>query len=81
LPDIDASELIGNEYVAPANEMELELAATWKEILKVDQVGVTDNFFELGGHSLNAIQLTSRLHKRLNVKIDIGTIFSNPTIR
>ena len=81
LPGIDASELVRNEYAAPENEMELSLAAIWKEILMVNKVGVTDNFFELGGHSLNAIQLTSRLHKRLNIKIDIGTIFSNPTIR
>ena len=81
LPGIDASDLVGNEYVAPENEFELSLAAIWKEILMVDKVGVTDNFFELGGHSLNAIQLTSRLHKLLNIKIDIGIIFSNPTIR
>jgi hypothetical protein len=43
-------------------------------------VGINDNFFELGGHSLHAIQLTTRLHKLLNIKTGIGTIFNNPTI-
>ncbi len=81
LPDPDAGELVSNEYLAPANDIEFKLAAAWKDILKVDRVGVNDNFFELGGHSLNAIRLTSRIHKLLNVKIDISTIFSNPTIR
>jgi len=81
LPDPDASELLSNEYLAPANEIEFTLAAAWKDMLKVDRVGVNDNFFELGGHSLNAIRLTSRLHKLLNIKIDISAIFSNPTIR
>ena len=81
LPDPDAGALMSNEYEAPGNEMEFQIAALWKEIQKVERAGVNDNFFELGGHSLNAIQLTSRLHKLLNIKTDIGTIFSNPTIR
>ncbi|MEO6870151.1 MAG: HAD-IIIC family phosphatase, partial [Ginsengibacter sp.] len=31
--------------------------------------------------SLNAMQLTSRLHKLLNIKIDIGKIFANPSVK
>jgi len=80
LPNPDADDM-RNEYQAPANEMEYQLTLLWKELLKADKIGVNDNFFELGGHSLNAIQLTSRMHKLLNIKTDIGTIFSNPTIR
>lgn len=81
LPETDSSDLIKTEYAAPENELEAKLSEMWKDILKEERAGVNDNFFELGGHSLNAIQLSSRLHKELNIKTDISTIFSNPTIR
>jgi amino acid adenylation domain-containing protein/FkbH-like protein len=77
----DAINITSNEYEAPRNEMEFKIAEIWKEILNPERVGVNDNFFELGGHSMNAVQLTMRLHKLLNIKTDIGTIFSNPTVR
>ena len=80
LPEPDAAENISTEYAAPESEFEIKLAGLWKEILKTDKAGINDNFFELGGHSLNAIQLVTGIHKTLNIKTDIGTIFSNPTI-
>ncbi|MBC7888347.1 MAG: amino acid adenylation domain-containing protein [Ferruginibacter sp.] len=81
LPNPVAGDILSNAYEAPANEIEFQMAAIWKEILKLDRVGVNDNFFELGGHSLNAIQFAARLHKLLNIKIDIGAIFYHPTVR
>lgn len=79
-PVPDAEELVTTEYVAPVTELEQKLSELWREILKTDKIGINDNFFELGGHSLNAIQLTTAIHKQLNIKTDIGMIFSNPTI-
>ncbi|MEO8567729.1 MAG: amino acid adenylation domain-containing protein [Ginsengibacter sp.] len=81
LPEPGVNDIIKNPYEEPATEMEMKLALIWEEILGVDKIGMHDNFFELGGHSLNAMQLTSRLHKIFNIKIDIGKIFSNPTIK
>ena len=49
-------------------------------MLEIERVGIHDNFFDLGGHSLKAIQLISRLQKRLHVKTDIAKILANPTI-
>ncbi|MBK8552369.1 MAG: amino acid adenylation domain-containing protein [Ignavibacteria bacterium] len=80
IPDPVASDLVKTEYAAPNNELEIRLSEIWKEILKAERVGINDNFFELGGHSLNAIQLSSRLHTELNIKTNISTIFSNPTV-
>ncbi|MEO6546899.1 MAG: amino acid adenylation domain-containing protein [Ferruginibacter sp.] len=77
----DAEGILSSEYEAPSNELESEIASIWKEILNLERVGANDNFFELGGHSLNAMQVASRLHKMLSIKTDIGTIFSNPTVR
>jgi len=81
LPEPDSLTLISNTYEAPGNEFEAKLVLIWEKILKLDKVGVNDNFFELGGHSLNAIQLTSRLHKLLNIKTDISMIFKYPSIK
>ncbi|MEO6220987.1 MAG: amino acid adenylation domain-containing protein, partial [Ginsengibacter sp.] len=81
LPDPDVDELMGNMYELPGTDMEKQLVHIWKKLLSVERVGINDNFFELGGHSLSAMQLSSRLHKLLNIKIDIGKIFANPTIK
>jgi thioesterase domain-containing protein/acyl carrier protein len=80
LPDPDASFMLGNEYVAPRNEMEEKLAAIWKKLLNVEKVGVHDNFFELGGHSLMAIRIISTIKKELQVEIAINNLFIYPTI-
>ena len=80
LPEPEVSMVVGTEYEAPRNEVEEKLANIWCEVLGVEKVGIYDNFFELGGHSLKAIQLTSLLHKRLNIKIGLQEIFNLPTV-
>jgi amino acid adenylation domain-containing protein/FkbH-like protein len=80
-PDPEVTELIKTEYIAAESETEIKLTGLWKEILNIEKIGVNDNFFELGGHSLIAIRLSAKINKLFNVNTDIGTIFSNPTIR
>ena len=59
LPEIEA--VITKEYVAPRNETEEAVCSAFREILNVDQVGITDGFFELGGDSIKAIRIISKL--------------------
>ena len=40
--------LMGEEYVAPRNGIEQQLADIWCDVLKLEQVGIHDNFFHLG---------------------------------
>ncbi|MEO1049776.1 MAG: amino acid adenylation domain-containing protein [Bacteroidota bacterium] len=68
------------EIVAPSTETEQKLAEIWQVILSVDEVGIHDNFFMIGGHSLKATQVVSRIHKAMNVDIDVKAMFSHPTI-
>ena len=81
LPDPDMS-LMGEEYVAPRNEIEKKLAEIWSDVLKIDKdkVGIHDNFFHLGGHSLLAIQLVARIHAKLNCEISIKQLFDKPKL-
>lgn len=80
LPDPRTAIKTTNTFAEPRTAYEVKMAGIWKEILRVDQIGILDNFFDLGGHSLKAIQLSSEIHKHFNIKIDIRKIFTNPTI-
>ncbi|QDI30416.1 amino acid adenylation domain-containing protein [Serratia marcescens] len=66
-------------YEAPQGEHETLLAAIWRELLNVEQVGRHDNFFELGGHSLLAVRLTNRL-QQVEWQLPLQTLFANPTL-
>lgn len=67
-------------YVAPRNDIEHELCLIWKEILKVERVGIHDNFFKLGGHSLLATQVVSRIRYRYGIDLPLREIFEQPNI-
>jgi phthiocerol/phenolphthiocerol synthesis type-I polyketide synthase E len=69
-----------NEYVAPDNEIERNIAEIWQELLGIEQIGTHDSFFDLGGHSLLATRLSSRLHDTFDVQLELRTFFERPTI-
>ena len=79
LPDYAALQSQA-EFVAPRNDEEKMLADVFREILRIDQVGVYDNFFELGGHSLLATQLTSRIRDVFHIELPLRDLFESPTI-
>ena len=64
----------------PRTSVERELAEIWKDILKLDRVGIEDNFFELGGHSLLATRLVSRIAESFSVRLPLRRIFEDPTL-
>lgn len=81
LPLPELSENSTREFVAPATQVEKELVVIWQQVLGLENISTNDNFFELGGHSIKAIQVLSRLHKSLNIKIDFSQFAMHPTIR
>jgi natural product biosynthesis luciferase-like monooxygenase protein len=68
-------------YVPPAGDTEQQIAAVWKEVLNLPQVGTRDNFFDLGGHSLLAVQVHRKLRDALQRDLSITDIFRFPTIQ
>ena len=80
LPDPEISDMSKAEYVAPRNDMEVQLAAIWEELLGIKGISIHDNFFALGGHSIMAIQLISRINVMLDISLNVSVIFENPTI-
>ncbi len=71
---------LDNAYVAPRNEIEINLADIWQQLLGINRVGIHDNFFELGGDSLFATQLVSQLCKTFQVELSYKGFFNSPTI-
>ncbi len=67
-------------FVAPRNELELQLTKIWERVLGVQSIGIRDNFFELGGHSLLAVKIFNEIEKTLNKNILLSTLFHAQTI-
>lgn len=69
-------------YIAPASDIEGQIAAIWARILGVSKVGGKDNFFALGGHSLLAVQAHREIRDSLGAaKLSITDIFRFPTLQ
>ena len=75
-----AGRQTGLEYLAPRSQLEEMIAGVWRELLKVEKVGVHDNFFDLGGHSLLLVQVHGRLEQLLRRELRVVELFQYPTI-
>ena len=80
LPHPEPKIEVGVGCVEPRNPIELRIAEIWKEILKVDTVGIHDNFFNLGGHSLLATQLILRVREAFHLNIPLSMVLDFPTV-
>ncbi|MBF2063676.1 MAG: amino acid adenylation domain-containing protein [Calothrix sp. C42_A2020_038] len=66
-------------FVAPRTPREETLAAIWKDVLKLKQIGIHDNFFELGGDSIISIQIIARANQ-VGLKLTPKQLFQHQTI-
>jgi amino acid adenylation domain-containing protein/thioester reductase-like protein len=78
LPIPDSNVASEVEYVPPRNNVEEKLVELWKQVLRVEKIGINDNFFALGGDSLKAIEIISKLIIDFDVKTN--DIFRYQTI-
>jgi aspartate racemase len=67
-------------FVAPRNELELQLTQIWEKVLGVHPISVKDNFFDLGGHSMLAARLFAQIEKKLGRNLRLANLFQAPTI-
>jgi amino acid adenylation domain-containing protein len=64
---------------APRTVTERRLAKIWKQVLRVDRVGIDDNFFDLGGDSILSIQVITRSNQA-GLNLSLKQIFQYQTI-
>ncbi len=67
-------------HVGPRTAIEESLAATFREVLQVQHLGVLDNFFSLGGDSLSGSRVIVRINEDHGVKLPATALFLHPTI-
>jgi acyl carrier protein len=80
VPDGSRPEL-EKAYMPPRTRVEQTLVEIWREILKLERVGIHDNFFDLGGHSLLATKIISRVRDALKIDLPLRILFETPTIQ
>lgn len=66
-------------YAPPRTAVEERLAAVWRDVLGLKQVGVHDNFFALGGDSILTIQIVARAAKA-GLHLSPQQLFQHQTI-
>ncbi len=71
---------LAQEFVAPTNTIEEQLAQAWRQILQVEPIGIHDNFFDLGGHSLLTVSLLAQIRETFQVDLPLLCLFKTPTI-
>ncbi len=80
LPDPDrAATSIGSEVVAPRTPTEDQVAAVWRTVLGLADLGVDDDFFDLGGDSLSAVALVGDL-RDAGLDVAVEDVFAHPTV-
>jgi amino acid adenylation domain-containing protein len=57
------------------------IAAIWRQVLQVPEIGVEDNFFDLGGHSLLLTEVKKGLRESFGASIELMDLFQYPTVR
>lgn len=67
-------------FVAPRTPLEEFLAGLWRDVLRLDRVGVDDHFFELGGSSIQGAVLINRIQETLGAPVYVIALFDSPTV-
>ncbi len=81
LPEPQEPALVKKVIAQPVTATEKLVAGIWQECMGAQQFGIDDNFFALGGHSLMAVQILSKLGKKLGKNFQLAVLFKYPDIR
>src|SRR5262249_43043092 len=81
LPEPDRKRFeTASSYVAPESDLERVIAEMWKDLLRLDRVGIHDNFFDLGANSLLMLQAPMLLREALRRPVSLVDLFRFPTV-
>src|SRR6185295_15312152 len=69
----------GERSAPPSSARERRLAALWRDLLGVAEVGTDQSFFALGGDSILGLQLVARARQQ-GLELTLRQIFEHPTL-
>jgi hypothetical protein len=83
LPRPASADLLRGDvpYVAPLTQAEEDIAAIWRSVLGLADIGVEENFFDAGGDSLLLMHVTTRLRAKFGEALGQVDMFAYPTVR
>ncbi|BBL77217.1 hypothetical protein MishRS11D_43150 (plasmid) [Methylomagnum ishizawai] len=65
---------------SPGSSLQPKIAAAWREILGLAEIGPAQSFFGLGGNSIDAARLLARLQDELGIDLEPGLLFEASTL-
>ncbi len=81
LPSPDgARQETATPFNPPATEVERKLAAVFRELLGMNEIGVDDNFFDLGANSLMMVRAVEKIRAELGIKMSLVRLFQFTTL-
>ena len=72
---------IDQPLVPPRDDVEQRISAICREVMHLQEVGVTDALKDLGATSLHIVQIHSRLVRELGYELSITELYTLPSIR
>jgi amino acid adenylation domain-containing protein/non-ribosomal peptide synthase protein (TIGR01720 family) len=80
LPEPTADDILdATNYTEARNQVEEKLVEIWRQVLRLDRIGVHDNFFQLGGDSIISLQVVARA-KESGLHLTPKMLFEHQTI-
>jgi amino acid adenylation domain-containing protein len=79
-PFEESKDRVAKTVMGARTQVEAVVARIWKEVMKIDAVGIHDDFSALGGDSILAAQIVSRVNNVFPFKRPITTLFAAPTV-
>ncbi len=64
----------------PRTDRERTVAAIFREVLGLTEIGIDDDFFRMGGDSLSAVRLRARMLRELGEEVRVQDIFEHRTV-
>ncbi|WP_165898185.1 non-ribosomal peptide synthetase [Tumebacillus sp. BK434] len=71
---------LNESFVAPRTATEELMAGIFRDVLKVERIGIHDHFFDMGGHSLLATQMISRIRQVFGMELPVRALFEAATV-
>jgi acyl carrier protein len=73
VPDASAAEAV-------MTTAQRRVAASWRQVLGLERVGLDVNFFDLGGHSLLLVKLQAALEREFGRELPLVELFQRTTV-